>query len=37
MNLKLALVNIQLKAGGLKADQNSLDVFFVFMKSFAKD
>ena len=31
MNLKLALVNIQLKTGGLKAVQNSFDMFSVFM------
>ena len=37
MNLKLALVNIQLKASSLKVGKNSLDMFFVFMKSFAKD
>ena len=37
MNLKLLLVYIQLKAGNLEADQNSHDMFFVFMKSFAED
>ena len=37
MNLKLALVDIQLKADSFEVGQNSLDMFSMFMKSFAKD
>ena len=37
MNLKLAFVNIQLQASSLKAGQNSLDMFYVLLKSFAKN